>query len=493
MGASAITGNLTGSVTEDTTLQVAGLVSVEPADTSASFFTGSFEGQYGTLTVTASGDWQYALDNTFGGVQSLAADAAVHDQFVVSWGGVLSGVVDITVHGNNDPASFEGDISRTLNITTADHVSGQVLVSDVDTGEKEIRAATGMQGVVGTFSIAADGVWRYDLLPGKQITLIDEKKSLVETFQIASKDGSKVDVSIQVSATLGVVDTTPPTVTTFNPANTATGVAIANNIVLTFNENIARGTGDIILKTADGTTVATYDAASSSNLSISGSTLTINPTKDLGIFTGYQVEIAAGAIKDMAGNNYAGESNYNFTTQTLDSLYHFSVVAFSAAPGATFMGQMAEAYNAGMTVKQIVEVFSTKPQFTSTYADSMTNADFATLLVANVVKDSASAATKAKAVDDIVSALMVWSRGETIYQIFGNLANMQLTDPDWGNTGLQFNNQTAVARHFTEVMHNSTTDMPTLKAIVGSVTPTTDVSTPEHIATLIGIEVPGMH
>jgi hypothetical protein len=42
-------------------------------------------------------------------------------------------------------------------------------------------------------------------------------------------------------------------------------------------------------------------------------------------------------------------------------------------------------------------------------------------------------------------------------------------------------------------MHNTTTDMPTLRAIVGSVTPTTDVSTPQAIATLIGIEVPGMH
>ena len=222
MGASAITGNLTGSVTEDTTLQVTGLVSVEPADTSASFVAGSFEGQYGTLTVAASGDWQYALDNTFGGVQSLAADAAVHDQFVLSWGSVLSGVVDISVHGNNDPASFEGDVSGTLNITTADHVSGQVLVSDVDTGEKEIRVATGMQGVVGTFSIAADGVWRYDLLPGKQITLIDEKKSLVETFQAVSKDGSKVDVSIQVS----VIDAHPTkSILGTNGADTLSGSA----------------------------------------------------------------------------------------------------------------------------------------------------------------------------------------------------------------------------------------------------------------------------
>ena len=289
------------------------------------------------------------------------------------------------------------------------------------------------------------------------------------------------------------IDMTPPTVLATSPSSGVFGVRVADNIVFTFSEPIQRGSGNILLKTAAGTTIATYDAATSTNLSISDSTLTINPSADLGIFTGYQVEIAAGAIKDTAGNNYAGESNYNFTTQTLDSLYHFSVVAFSAAPGASFMGQMAEAYNAGMTVKQIVEVFSTKPQFTSTYADSMTNVDFATLLVANVVKDSASVATKAQAVNDIVSALTVWSRGETIYQIFGNLANMPLSNLDWGNTALQFNNQTAVARHFTEVMHNTTTDMPTLKAIVGSVTPTTDVSTPEHIATLIGIEVPGMH
>ena len=58
---------------------------------------------------------------------------------------------------------------------------------------------------------------------------------------------------------------------------------------------------------------------------------------------------------------------------------------------------------------------------------------------------------------------------------------------------MQFNNQTEVAKHFTEVMHNSTTDMPTLKAVIGSVTPSTDVSTPEHIATLIGVELAAVH
>jgi len=286
---------------------------------------------------------------------------------------------------------------------------------------------------------------------------------------------------------------TAPTVLSFSPTDEATAVAVGANIVLTFSESITRGTGSILLKTATGTVLASYDAASSTNISISGSTLTINPSADLGIFTSYKLEIPAGAIKDMAGNSCAGVTDYNFSTQTLDSLYHFCVVAFSAAPGVEYMNQLAEAYNAGMTVKQIVNIFTTKTQFTSTYADSMSNADFATLLVTNVVKDSASAATKAQAVNDIVTALASWSRGETIYQIFGNLAAMSPSDPNWGNTALQFNNQTAVGRYFTEVMHNATTDMPTLKAVVGSVTPTTDVSTPQAIATLIGVEVPALH
>jgi hypothetical protein len=109
-------------------------------------------------------------------------------------------------------------------------------------------------------------------------------------------------------------DTTAPTVTTFSPADEATAVAIGANIVLTFSEAVQRGSGNIVLKTAAGVVVATFDAATSANLSISGSTLTINPSKDLGYSTGYRVEFSSGTIKDIAGNSYAGGSNYNFTT-----------------------------------------------------------------------------------------------------------------------------------------------------------------------------------
>ncbi|NDE54028.1 MAG: hypothetical protein EB069_05460 [Actinobacteria bacterium] len=54
-----------------------------------------------------------------------------------------------------------------------------------------------------------------------------------------------------------------------------------------------------------------------------------------------------------------------------DTLYQFFVVGFGAAPGVTYMDQMAEAYRYWLpeykesTVKQIVDVFTTKTQFTS--------------------------------------------------------------------------------------------------------------------------------
>lgn len=408
MGASAITGNLTGSVTEDTTLQVTGLVSVEPVDTSASFVAGSFEGQYGTLTVIASGDWQYALDNAFGGVQSLAADAAVHDQFVVSWGGVLSGVVDITVHGNNDPASFEGDISRTLNITTADHVSGQVLVSDVDTGEKEIRAATGMQGVVGTFSIAADGVWRYDLLPGKQITLIDEKKSLVETFQVVSKDGSRVDVSIQVSLT----DAQPTkSILGTNGADTLSGSA--------GNDTIDGGAGtDTVVYSGNRSSFAITKTSAgfglTDNTGAAGTDTLLNVER---------VKFSDGGIAlDVGATQPAGE-----TVLLLGAVLPGRLVFDATKQG--LLGAAIDLFDQGYSLQTLSGAVMRLPIWDIlTGKATPSNTDIATYLLTNVNGAAPVAATLANAVTSLNTETDFASQGNFLWHLAESAANQTRID-----------------------------------------------------------------
>ena len=111
-------------------------------------------------------------------------------------------------------------------------------------------------------------------------------------------------------------DTTAPTVSTFSPADGASSVAVASNIVLTFNESIAKGTGSIQVRAGSvtGTVFETFDAATSSRLTFSGSTLTIDPTSSLAGDTNYYVTLASGSVKDTAGNSYTGTSAFDFTT-----------------------------------------------------------------------------------------------------------------------------------------------------------------------------------
>ena len=133
-------------------------------------------------------------------------------------------------------------------------------------------------------------------------------------FEVRDADGHAGTPSIQPY----VVDMLAPTVLAINPADHLTCLGVGDNILLTFSEAILRGTGflEIHSGSAAGPLVASYNAATSHNLSISGTTLTINPTENLANDTHYYLTVAAGSVKDLAGNNYSGTTTpYDFTTE----------------------------------------------------------------------------------------------------------------------------------------------------------------------------------
>ena len=120
--------------------------------------------------------------------------------------------------------------------------------------------------------------------------------------------------TVNVAAT---ADTIAPTLSSFTPTDNSTGVAVGANLVLNFNEAVRAGTGNIVIYNSSGTAVRTILATDTSQVSFSGSQMTINPASDLAAGTGYYVQMAAGVIRDIAGNNYAGITNttaFNFTT-----------------------------------------------------------------------------------------------------------------------------------------------------------------------------------
>jgi len=232
-----------------------------------------------------------------------------------------------------------------------------------------------------------------------------------------------------------------------------------------------------------------------------------------------------------------------------DALYAFFVVGFAAVPGVVYMDQMADAYRywlpgtsvgaqasqqaVGDTVQRIVEVFTSKPQFTGVYpqalyrqeagaywryehdsrvggsplvkVESVSAAAYETQmellakgLVDRIVKGSASELTKQAAVGDVKAALLLggdWTIGKVIYTVFGNLAAKPTSDVQWGGTAKQFANQVAVAKYYTDTLGLSSEDIASLRAVIEPVTHSSDLSSTDDIATLIGsvlLQVPGI-
>lgn len=158
------------------------------------------------------------------------------------------------------------------------------------------------------------------------------------------------------------------------------------------------------------------------------------------------------------------------TTQKTEA-YQFFIVAFGAATGVEYMNQLNDAYNAGMTTKQIVNVYTTKPQFETLYPRFDTNEQFAERLIENVVGASATAAAKTEAKADVAAALNAgWTKGDIVFQIFTNLAAKASTDAQWGKTSLMLANKVAVAQYITETQLVNTTDLTKLSSYIASVT-----------------------
>ncbi|GAA4414551.1 calcium-binding protein [Quisquiliibacterium transsilvanicum] len=171
-----------------------------------------------------------------------------------------------------------------------------------------------------------------------------------------------------------------------------------------------------------------------------------------------------------------------------EALWHFFIVAFDAAPGVTYMDQLADASRFGMSVRQIVDVFTSKSQFTEVYPATLSNAQLGVALAENIIKDSASPQARAEAAADIQGALDIgWTMGQMIHTVFGNLGAKAYDDPVWGGTALQFHNQIQVSKYYTEVLNQSTTDLPTLRAVLDPVTQFSDVSSEQALDTLVGV------
>ncbi|MGD7652581.1 MAG: Ig-like domain-containing protein [Verrucomicrobiales bacterium] len=139
------------------------------------------------------------------------------------------------------------------------------------------------------------------------------------TRSSASPVGSLVD-NFKLTEQSNASDSTPPTLSSTNPADDATNVPASGSLVASFSELIALGTsGNVTIKNLTNpsdTVISLPGTDPDGTLSVAGLELTITPTVPLTPGDEYAIQIDAAVVEDLAGNPYAGILAPDTTTWT---------------------------------------------------------------------------------------------------------------------------------------------------------------------------------
>ena len=275
-----------------------------------------------TVTID-DGAFTDAAGNPFNGV--LASD---EDGFN------FTTIAEDTTDDDTDAPVLTGDTTPGDNDTDVE-VSTNI---SFDLGE-EVSAVTGKNititdedGIVTTIAAddssqvsIEDGVVTInptnDLMNGKEYTVTIDDGAFTDAAgnpfngELAT-DGTFNFTTVAEDTTDG--DTDAPELTgTLTPADDSTNVAVGANISFTLNEDVKAVAGKFII-ISEGEDSFRIAADDSSQVTIAGGVVTIDPSFNLMNGKEYTVEIESGAFTDDAGNAFNGEladgEDYNFTT-----------------------------------------------------------------------------------------------------------------------------------------------------------------------------------
>ncbi|MEW6720866.1 MAG: Ig-like domain-containing protein [Thermodesulfobacteriota bacterium] len=137
--------------------------------------------------------------------------------------------------------------------------------------------------------------------------------------------------SITVSAPIPT-DTTPPTVSSTGPANSATNINPATAVTATFSEAVSGVSGTTFYLRAAGSAT---NVPATVSLNAAGTTATLQPSGALAYSTTYTATVTTG-VRDAASNAMAANYSWSFTT---------GVAPDTTAPTVTSMNPAANATN----------------------------------------------------------------------------------------------------------------------------------------------------
>ncbi len=357
---------------------------LDPATITATSFTVTGPGATsvaGTVTYAAVGTTatfapagQLALNTTFTvtlttEITDLAGNALASD-FV--WSFTTGATADTTAPTvtSTSPVNVATGVAINRKITTT---FSEALDPATITAASFTVTGPGATSVAGTVTYAAVGTTA-TFAPASQLAL-NTAFTATLTTEITDLAGNALASNFVWSFTTGATaDTTAPTVTSTNPANVATGVAINNKIAATFSEALDPATITAASFTVTGpgaTSVAgtlTYAAV--------GTTATFAPASDLALNTTFTATLTTG-VTDLAGNALASNFVWSFTTSATADTTAPTVTSTdpaSAATGVAINKKIAATFSEAMDALTVATATFTLQQGASPVSGTVTYA-----------------------------------------------------------------------------------------------------------------------
>ncbi len=124
---------------------------------------------------------------------------------------------------------------------------------------------------------------------------------------VTARDAANNQNTDVLTVTYNVADTTPPTISSTNPASGATNASTSGAITVIFSETMSAASINSSTFMVNGV---------SGSISVNGATATFTPSSALANTTSYTVTVVGGAngVKDAAGNALASNYSWSFTT-----------------------------------------------------------------------------------------------------------------------------------------------------------------------------------
>ena len=231
-------------------------------------------------------DTNHGGDNNFYGLSEVQFD------------GILGGLG--LSQSNFSTAATQGDLVGTLSTPGGDpgDIFTYTFTDGVGGDDNDKFQIAGDELQIGThdFSTAGDG-----------------EMFSVRVLSTGAPSGATVEADFALTAI--APDLSDPTILSLSPVDDAINAKPADNLVVTFDEPVVPGTGNITINNLSDLT-QTVIAINAPEVTIADAVVTINPTDDLLLDKNYSVQIDATAIDDLSGNSFAGiadDSTWNFT------------------------------------------------------------------------------------------------------------------------------------------------------------------------------------